>query len=110
MDKFLKSLLNVANYVLDLSSDQVDRVSGQVSDLTARGKKAIFPEEDHTVARILTFAAGVGVGIAAGVLLAPMSGDAMRSSINEKVQNIGDKVRDRFSTDRDVANTGTDMP
>ncbi len=37
--KFLKSLLNTAIYVMDQSSDQVERVSDSVSDLTEQGAK-----------------------------------------------------------------------
>jgi hypothetical protein len=81
--KLLKSILKTAVYVLDQAdnaaddmrdrvTDQVNRVSDQVSDITDRGRKAIYGES-HTMRNVLTFAAGVGIGIGAGVLLAPAS-------------------------------------
>ncbi len=120
--KLLKSILKTAVYILDQAdsaaadmrdrvTDQVDRVSDQVSDLTDRGRKAIYGE-DHTLRNVLTFAAGLGIGLGAGVLLAPASGEETRSSMRDKVQDIGDKVRDqvrqRFSTSGGPRPTGTD--
>src|SRR5258708_30830018 len=90
---------------------QVDRVSDQVSDITDRGRKVIYGE-DHKLRNVLTFAAGLGIGLGAGVLLAPASGEETRSSMRDKVQDIGDKVRDqvrhRFSTSGGRRPTGTD--
>ena len=45
------------------------------------------------------FAAGVAIGVGAGMLLAPASGEEIRGSIGDKVQDIGDRVRSRFSLD-----------
>jgi gas vesicle protein len=120
--KLLKSILKTAVYVLDQAenatedmrdrvTDQVNRVSDQVSDITDRGRKAIYGE-DHTLRNVLTFAAGVGIGIGAGVLLAPASGEEIRSSVRDKVEDIGDRVRDqvrnRFSTGTGARPTGTE--
>jgi gas vesicle protein len=120
--KLLKSILKTAVYVLDQAdnaaddmrdrvTDQVNRVSDQVSDITDRGRKAIYGE-DHTLRNVLTFAAGVGIGIGAGVLLAPASGEEIRSSVRDKVEDIGDRVRDqvrnRFSTGTGPRPTGTE--
>jgi hypothetical protein len=104
--KILKSLLKAAIYVMDQSSDQVERASDRVSDFAARGRKAFYPEEDHTLRSVLSFAAGLGVGIGAAVLLAPVSGAEMRNFIGEKVHDMRNKVRERFSEDRDPAGTG----
>jgi len=120
--KLLKSILKTAVYVLDQADnaaedvrdrvyDQVDRVSDQVSDITDRGRRAIYGE-DHTLRNVLTFVAGVGVGLGAGMLLAPASGEETRNSMRDKVQDIGDKVRDqvrqRFSTNVGARPTGTE--
>ena len=101
MTKLLKSILKTAVYVLDQADnaaadvrdrvyDQVDRVSDQVSDITDRGRRAIYGE-DHTLRNVLTFVAGVGVGLGAGVLLAPASGEETRNSMRDKVRTSGTK-------------------
>ena len=95
MNNLLKSLLKTALYVMDQFSEQVDRASDRVSDLTDRGKTMIHREEKHTLRNAATFAAGVGVGIGVGILFAPVSGKEIRSSISEKVQDISDQVRER---------------
>jgi len=117
MNKFLKSVLKTAIYLLDESdrvaddmrdrvADRVDEVSDRVSDLRHRARD-LYGHEDHTVRNIMTFAAGVGVGIGAGMLLAPTSGEDMRNSIGEKVHDMGDRVRTRFSSEAKRA-TGTE--
>lgn len=95
MNKFLKSLLKTAVCVMDQYSDQVDRASDRVSryvdrgkDLVDRGKEMVHSREDHGLRNVLCFAAGLGVGIGAGVLFAPASGREVRRSIKEKVQDI----------------------
>lgn len=105
-DSILKSLLKTAVYVMDQTADQVDRVSSRASDFAEDARTAIF-EEDHTVRNILLFAAGVGVGAGAALLLAPSSGEDMRNSIGERVQDISDKVKGRVSSQRYGA-TGTE--
>ena len=122
MTKLLKSILKTAVYILDQTenatedirdrvSDHVDRVSDQVSDITDRGRKAIYGE-NHTMRNVLTFAAGLGIGIGAGVLLAPASGEEIRNSVRDKVEDISDRVRDqvrnRISTDMGQRATGTE--
>ena len=87
MNKFLKSLLRTAVCIMDQYSEEVDRASDRVSEMVHRGREAIYPE-NHELRNVLSFTAGVGVGIGAGVLLAPASGKEIRSSIKEKVRNI----------------------
>lgn len=108
LNRLLKSLLKSAIYVLDQTSEQGERVSGQASQVADQAKSVIYPDEDHTLRNAFSFAAGVGLGVGLGVLLAPASGAEMRSSISEKVQDIGEKVRDRFSTASVSSPTGTD--
>ena len=113
----LKSVLRTAVYILDQVdragdvrdrvSDQVDRVSSRVSDLADQAKDVIYGE-DHTWRNVLLFAAGVGVGVGAGVLLAPSSGEELRNSMREKVEDIGDRVRGRFSSRTGSRATGTE--
>jgi len=103
----LKSLLKTAVYVMDQTSDKVDRVSERASDFADDARTAFFPEEDHTVRNVLLFAAGVGVGAGAALLLAPGSGEDLRNSIGEKVQDISDKVKSRVSS-HNYGATGTE--
>jgi gas vesicle protein len=118
VSNLLKSILKTAVYILDQTdrtaadvrdrvSEHVDRVSDRVSDLAEQGRNVVYGE-DHTLRHALLFAAGLGVGIAAGVLLAPTSGDELRNSMREKVEHIGDRVRGRFSSATGTRATGTD--
>jgi gas vesicle protein len=116
MNKLLKSVLRTVVYLLEQTenvaddmrervSDTVDRAGDRISDLRDRARD-FYPEEDHTLRNILTFAAGVGVGAAAAILLAPASGEEFRSQIGDKVQDIGGRVRSRFSSES--SKTGTE--
>ena len=108
MNKLLKSVLKTVVYLLDqtesVAEDMrdrvakgVDRAGDRMSDLRDRARE-IYPGEDHTLRNVLTFAAGVGVGVGAAMLFAPASGEEIRSQIGEKVKDMGDRVRDRFSS------------
>ena len=108
MNNFIKSILKTAVYFLDQTdrfagdvrdrfSDTVDRTSDRVSDLRDQAQE-LYEGEGHTMRNVLTFAAGVAVGVGAGMLLAPASGEEIRGSIGDKVQDIGDRVRSRFSS------------
>jgi len=124
MNKLLKSVLKTVVYLLEQTEDVADdvrhrvsqgydRVSDRVSDLRDQaadlGDRAsdLYEGEDHTLRNVLTFVAGVGVGIGAAILFAPASGEEIRSQIGEKVQSIGGKVRDRF-TSEGRSRTGTE--
>ena len=106
-NSILKSLLKTAVYVMDQTADQVDRASDRASQFADDARTAIFPEEDHTLRNVLVFVAGVGVGVGAGLLLAPASGEDIRNSIGEKVQDISDRVRGRVSK-QNFGATGTE--
>ena len=117
INNVLKSVLKTALYFLDQSdrvasdmrdrvSDSLDSAADRVSDLRDRAYDR-YEGESHTLRNMLTFAAGVGVGIGAGMLLAPASGEEIRGSIGDKIQDIGDRVRDRFSSEARNA-TGTE--
>lgn len=118
MNKLLKSVLktvvylleqteNVADDVRERVSEGVDRAGDRVSGLRDRAYD-FYAGEDHTLRNVLTFAAGVGVGIGAAILFAPASGEEIRNQIGEKVQDIGDRVRDRFSSETRRTSTGTE--
>ena len=87
MNRYLKLLLNTAACMIDQAATRADRASERVSDLVDRGKEMIQPE-DHRLRHALSFAAGIGVGIGAAILLAPASGKETRGSITEQLQQI----------------------
>lgn len=98
MNKFLKSVLRTAVCMMDQYYEQVDRASDRVagmvdrgrdrvSEVVDQGRKVLYPENPE-LRHLMSFAAGLGVGLGAGILLAPASGKEIRSSIKEKVQNI----------------------
>jgi gas vesicle protein len=121
MNNLIKSILKTAVYFLDQTdriaggvrdrvSDTYDRASDRVSDLREQAED-YYGGEDHTMRNVLTFAAGVAIGVGAGMLLAPASGEEIRGSIGDKVQDIGGRVRSRFSSGSETtrrSGTGTE--
>ncbi|HYL99592.1 MAG TPA: YtxH domain-containing protein [Blastocatellia bacterium] len=105
IDRFVKSILKSVVYIMDETADRVDRVSDRASRLADNTRSVIYPSEGQTLRNIASFAAGIGLGVAAGMLLAPSSGAELRNSISDKVQNISDKVRGRA----EAYATGTDI-
>lgn len=108
MNNLIKSILKTAVYFLDQTDrftgdlrdrvgDSLDRAADRVSDIRDRATD-IYPGRNHTMRNVLSFAAGVGVGISAAILFAPASGEEIRNQIGEKVQDIGGRVRSRFSS------------
>ncbi|HEY6765225.1 MAG TPA: YtxH domain-containing protein [Candidatus Sulfotelmatobacter sp.] len=114
MYNLVKTILKTAVYVLDQADhaagelrERAGKVSDRVSDLADEGK-SLFVEEDHTLRNVLMFAAGVGVGVSAGILFAPSSGEEFRGSVRDKVEDIGDRVRDKFTPVTRQRSTGTE--
>ena len=101
----LKSILKTAVYIMDSTADSVDRVSERASRFADDARDVIYPDRGNTYRNILSFAAGVGIGVAAGVLLAPQSGAELRHSIGDRVQDISERVRGK----NEGYATGTDM-
>lgn len=101
----LRSILKTAVYIMDSTADSVDRVSDRASRLADDARDVIYPERGNAARNILCFAAGVGIGVAAGVLLAPQSGAELRNSISDRVQDISERVRGKG----EAYATGTDM-
>src|ERR1700722_1374972 len=94
---FLDQTDRMAGDVRDRVSDTVDGAADRLSDVRDQAQN-LYQGEDHTLRNVLVFAAGVGVGVGTALLLAPASGEEIRNSIGERVQNIGDKVRGRVRT------------
>jgi hypothetical protein len=101
-------LLGSGVYLLDSLRDRLsegfddisDRARDTYSEASRRASRAsdVIRGEDHrginTVAALLI---GVGVGVGVGMLLAPASGEETRGTISNKVQEFGDRMRDKFS-------------
>jgi gas vesicle protein len=118
VNKFVRSLLNIGLTALELSDraaseirdqvkDRVEDISDRVEDLSDRTRRAVGLEQSHALQYTLSFVAGVGVGIGVGMLLAPASGEETRNTIAEKVQDTGERVRDRFSSSMGATGTET---
>ena len=95
LNNVVKSILKTAVYLMDQTADTVDRASTRASEMAEDAREALYPREDHTLRNVMAFAAGVGVGIAAGMLLAPSSGTELRNNITDKVQEITNRVANR---------------
>ena len=105
IDRFVKSILKSIVYILDETSDGVDRVSDRAAQFAENTKSVIYRDESQTLRNVVSFAAGIGVGVAAGMLLAPSSGQELRNTISDRVHDISDKVRGRaepYATGTDV--------
>lgn len=86
LNKLLKSLLKTGVYFMDQATDRFERVSDRASQITDQVKSVIHPKDDHTLRNILSFAVGVGLGVGAGILLAPSSGTEIRASIIDTIK------------------------
>ncbi len=112
MNNLIRSFLKTAVYFLDqtqgLAGDVRDRVSDaadRVSDI--RDRAVDFYEGPSPMRSVLAFAAGIGVGVGAALLFAPASGEEIRGQIGQKVQDIGGRVKNRFSSQSSTP-TGTE--
>jgi hypothetical protein len=101
VNKLLKTLLRTGACFLDQADDARTtvrhRMSDRMDDLTDRATRLIRREEDHTARYALSFAAGIGLGLGAGLLFAPASGNQTREAISETLQGLGENVSERFS-------------
>ena len=108
MNKFLRSLLKTGLQLLV----QSDRVLAAIEDngrgaFNGRIGKSTSHDE-RIVTNVITFAAGVGLGMGVGLLVAPASGRETRGSVLGKVQEFGKRTRDHFSFESTKAPSGTE--
>jgi hypothetical protein len=105
-------LLGTGVYLIDSLRDRlaegVDDISDRARDTyseaskrVSRASNAIRGEDHHHLSTAAALLIGVGVGVGVGMLLAPASGEETRSTISNKVQEFGDRVRDKFDQKRD---------
>lgn len=94
MNKYARVVLRTALNFMDDYAKQLDHASDRVSDLMDRGRdlvdraRSVVSPPDHTLRHVVSFAAGVGVGLGAALLLAPSSGSEFRRSIKDRVQGV----------------------
>lgn len=105
LNRFLKSLLKASLHMIDQTIEQVDRVSDRGSHMVGDARNNIWPKEDHVVHNVLSFAAGVGLGVGACLLLTPSSGADVRNSIKDRIRGITDMVTGRIPTEDPATRT-----
>lgn len=104
-------LIGTGVYLLDSlrerAGDGFDDLRGRARDAydeaskrASRASDALRGEDHHGISTAAALLIGVGVGVGVGMLLAPASGEETRSTLTNKVQEFGDRVRDRFNEPR----------
>lgn len=103
-------LLGTGVYLLDSLRDRLTEGIGDIGEraretygeASRRVSRAsdVIRGEDHAISSVAALLIGVGVGVGVGMLLAPASGEETRSTISNKVQEFGDRMRDKFSAER----------
>jgi hypothetical protein len=111
-------LLGTGVYLLDSVrerlTDSIDDLSGRARDTYSEASRRVsrasdvIRGEDHSgVSTVAALVLGVGVGVGVGLLLAPASGQETRNTISSKVQEFGDRMKDKFAEQRREGGTGT---
>jgi ElaB/YqjD/DUF883 family membrane-anchored ribosome-binding protein len=108
-EKMLRDLLiGTGVYLLDSirerAGDSLDDLTGRARDTyneasrrASRATDALRGEDHHYFGTTAALLIGVGIGIGVGLLLAPASGEETRGTLTNKVQEFGDRVRDKFN-------------
>jgi YtxH-like protein len=108
-DKMLRNLLiGTGVYLLESlrerAGDSFENISERARDTydeatrrASRATDALRGEDSHHFGTTAALLLGVGVGVGVGLLLAPASGEETRGTLTNKVQEFGDRVRDKFN-------------
>lgn len=99
LDSGLQLLDSVRGHLPDDMDNMKDRVRvgyGTASQRVSRAANALRGEEEsHIVGTVGALLLGVGIGVGIGILIAPVSGgDETRRDLNDKVSDLGDKIRE----------------
>ena len=86
-----RDLRNRVQSGINSAGDRISDVGDRLSDMRDR----ITGDDDHTLRNVLTFAAGIGVGVGVALLMAPMSGEETRRNVADKFNDVTDRVRRR---------------
>jgi YtxH-like protein len=84
----------------DEISDRARDTYGEASRRVSRASDVIRGEDHRGMNTAVALLLGVGVGVGVGLLLAPASGEETRNNISNKVQEFGDRMRDKFNEER----------
>ena len=93
----LESLREKAGDSFDNISDRARDTYDEASRRAGRATEALRGEDSHYLGTTAALLIGVGVGLGVGMLLAPASGEETRGTLTNKVQEFGDRVRDKFN-------------
>ncbi|MGH9514548.1 MAG: YtxH domain-containing protein [Terriglobales bacterium] len=108
-EKMLKNLLiGTGVYLLESlrerAGDSFENISDRARDTydeatrrASRASDALRGNDSHVLGTTVALLIGVGVGVGVGLLLAPASGEETRGTLTNKVQEFGDRVRDKFN-------------
>jgi hypothetical protein len=107
VNRSLKHFLQATSYAFERLAE--GRGSDLLSDFGARGRKLVNRSCSHTWQTIGSFAAGVGLGIGVGMLVAPATGKETRDAMTKKVQEISNKVGEHLPADEGPRPTGTEV-
>lgn len=76
------------------------------SDRVSRASDVLRGEDHGRISAAAALLIGIGVGVGVGLLFAPASGEEIRANIADKVQDLGGRVKGRFSKEGETG-TGT---
>ena len=93
----LDSLRERAGDSFENISDRARDTYDEASRRAGRASEALRGHDSHYLGTTAALLIGVGVGVGVGLLLAPASGEETRGTITNKVQEFGDRVRDKFN-------------
>ena len=103
----LDSVRSRLNEGIDDLSDRTRDTYAEASRRASRVVDAVRGEDRSWLSTPAALLIGAGVGVGIGLLLAPSSGRETRETISGKVQEFGDRVRDKFSEAKRESPTGT---
>jgi YtxH-like protein len=93
VDQPERATRNVRDRVRDGINDASDRFSDIGDRLSDAGDR--LTGQDNTLRYVLSFAAGVGLGVGVGILMAPDSGEETRRSVTNKLNEVGERIKNR---------------
>lgn len=108
-DKMLRDLLiGTGVYLLESLRERAGAKFEDISDVArdtyeeatrraSRAGDALRGNDSHVLGTTAALLIGVGVGVGVGLLLAPATGEETRGTLTNKVQEFGDRVRDKFN-------------
>jgi hypothetical protein len=97
----LDSMRNRLTDVIEDFSGAARNTYGEASRRVSRASDVIRGEDQVGISTAAALLLGIGVGVGVGILLAPASGEQTRSNLSNKVQEFSDRVRDKFSSERE---------